>query len=130
MEEKIFVIQEHWASRHHFDFRLEKDGVLKSWAIPRSIPQNAGEKRLAIEVEDHDLDYADFEGEITEGYGKGKVKVWDRGYHFADKWEEDEILLELKGNKVKGKYALIRTKGSKADDNRQWLLIKRKEDVS
>ncbi|HOA98549.1 DNA polymerase ligase N-terminal domain-containing protein [Candidatus Sordicultor fermentans] len=130
MEEKIFVIQEHWASRHHFDFRLEKDGVLKSWAIPRSIPQNAGEKRLAIEVEDHDLDYADFEGEITEGYGKGKVKIWDRGYYLADKWEEDEILLELKGNKVKGKYALIRTKGSKADDNRQWLLIKRKEDVS
>ena len=130
MEEKIFVIQEHWASRHHFDFRLEKDGVLKSWAIPRSIPQNAGEKRLAIEVEDHDLDYADFEGEIAEGYGKGKVKIWDRGYYLADKWEEDEILLELKGNKVKGKYALIRTKGSKADDNRQWLLIKRKEDVS
>ncbi|HPT64245.1 MAG TPA: DNA polymerase ligase N-terminal domain-containing protein, partial [Candidatus Atribacteria bacterium] len=91
---------------------------------------NAGEKRLAIEVEDHDLDYADFEGEITEGYGKGKVKIWDRGYYLADKWEEDEILLELKGNKVKGKYALIRTKGSKADDNRQWLLIKRKEDVS
>jgi len=79
MEEKIFVIQEHWASRHHFDFRLEKDGVLKSWAIPRSIPQNAGEKRLAIEVEDHDLDYADFEGEITEGYGKGKVKIWEKG---------------------------------------------------
>ncbi len=113
MGEKIFVIQEHWASRHHFDFRLEKDGVLKSWAIPRSIPQNAGEKRLAIEVEDHDLDYADFEGEITEGYGKGKVKIWDRGYYLADKWEEDEVLLELKGNKVKGKYALIRTKGSK-----------------
>ena len=128
MEEKFLFRA--WASRHHFDFRLEKDGVLKSWAIPRSIPQNAGEKRLAIEVEDHDLDYADFEGEITEGYGKGKVKIWDRGYYLADKWEENEILLELKGNKVKGKYALIRTKGSKADDNRQWLLIKRKEDVS
>ncbi len=130
MERKIFVIQEHWASHHHFDFRLEKDGVLKSWAIPRAIPQKVGEKRLAIEVEDHSLDYADFEGEITEGYGKGKVKIWDKGYYLAYKWEEDEILFELMGNKVKGKYALIRTKSSKSNDNQQWLLIKRKEDAT
>lgn len=131
MEEKIFVVQEHWASHHHFDFRLEKDGVLKSWAVPRALPLQEGEKRLAIAVDDHDLSYAQFEGEITEGYGRGVVRIWDRGVYWATKWEEDEILFELQGEKLKGKYALIQIKqGRFASSGNNWLLVKRKEESS
>lgn len=129
MEEKLFVVQEHWASHHHFDFRLEKDGVLKSWAVPRALPLKKGEKRLAIAVDDHDLEYADFEGEITEGYGRGRVAIWDKGVYKALKWDEDEILFELQGKKLHGQYALIRIKQGKfAADGSNWLLIKRKEE--
>ncbi|MGB9553592.1 MAG: DNA polymerase ligase N-terminal domain-containing protein, partial [bacterium] len=110
MEEKIFVVQEHWASHHHFDLRLERDGVLKSWAVPRGLPMEVGERRLAIAVDDHDLQYASFEGEITEGYGRGMVRIWDRGTYRASKWTEDEILLEFQGKKLQGKYALVRVK--------------------
>ncbi|MEN3185611.1 MAG: DNA polymerase ligase N-terminal domain-containing protein [Atribacterota bacterium] len=130
MEERIFVVQEHWASHHHFDFRLEKDGVLKSWAVPRVLPVHDGEKRLAVAVEDHELSYAQFEGEITEGYGRGVVRIWDHGFYRATKWEEDEILFELHGEKLQGKYALIRIKQGKfASLGNNWLLIKRKEEV-
>ena len=129
MEEKIYVVQEHWASQHHFDFRLERDGVLKSWAIPKALPLKTGEKRLAIAVDDHDLAYAGFEGEITEGYGRGMVRIWDKGVYTASKWEEDEILLELRGGKLHGKYALVRVKQGKfAAGGDNWLLIKRKEE--
>ncbi|WP_369017669.1 DNA polymerase ligase N-terminal domain-containing protein [Thermatribacter velox] len=120
----LLVIQEHWASHHHFDLRLERDGVLKSWAVPKGIPLSPGERRLAIAVEDHALEYADFEGEILEGYGKGKVVIWDRGFYIPEKWEAGEILFEAHGEKMRGKYALIHT----SDD--QWLLIKRKEEKS
>ncbi|MGQ9472701.1 MAG: DNA polymerase ligase N-terminal domain-containing protein [Candidatus Caldatribacteriaceae bacterium] len=129
MEKTIFVVQEHWATHHHFDFRLEKDGVLKSWAIPKSLPLKKGEKRLAIAVDDHDLGYADFEGEISEGYGRGVVRIWDRGVYRAFKWEEDEILLVLEGKKLRGSYGLIRVKKGKfASDGSNWLLWKRKEE--
>ncbi len=129
MEKGIFAIQEHWASHHHFDFRLEKDGVLKSWALPRSFPIHEGEKRLAIAVDDHSLEYADFEGEIVEGYGKGKVALWDRGWYDEEKWGEEEILITVYGNKIKGKYALVKTKGNKyGKSNYNWLVIKRREE--
>lgn len=119
----LFVIQEHWARHHHFDLRLEKDGVLKSWAVPKKVPERVGEKRLAVEVEDHSLEYASFEGEIKEGYGKGEVKKWDEGRFWIEKWSSDEILFEVKAKKVNGKYALVRIKGDK-----NWLLIKRREE--
>lgn len=129
MKKAIFVVQEHWATHHHFDLRLEKDGVLKSWAIPKSLPLQKGEKRLAIAVDDHDLSYADFEGEISEGYGRGTVRIWDRGTYKASRWEENEILLVLEGKKLRGSYALIRAKKGKfALDGSNWLFLKRKEE--
>ncbi len=100
---------------------MERDGVLKSWAVPKGIPLELGERRLAIAVEDHSLEYADFEGEIPEGYGRGKVVIWDRGSYTPEKWEKGEILFEAQGEKMRGRYALIHTRGD------QWLLIKRKE---
>ena len=117
-----FVIQKHQASHLHFDFRLEKDGVLKSWAVPKGIPEESGIKRLAVQVEDHDLNYIDFEGEISEGnYGAGKVEIWDNGNYILEKEIKDkEILFELKGKKLKGKYALIHTSG------KNWIFLKRK----
>jgi len=115
-----YVVQEHWARRHHFDLRLEKNGVLKSWAIPKEIPAEKGVKRLAIEVEDHPLDYIDFEGEIPEdSYGAGKVKIWDKGEYKEIEWERDKIVVEFRGKKLKGRYCLIRFK---KDD--EWLIFK------
>jgi len=116
-----FVIQEHHASRLHYDFRLEMDGVAKSWAVPKGMPLKKGEKRLAIQVEDHSVDYMDFEGEISEGYGAGKVIIWDRGEYRLLKRDEKEIKVELDGEKVKGTYVLI--KFPKAGEN-AWLLMK------
>ena len=117
-----YVVQEHHARRLHYDLRLEKDGVLKSWAVPKGIPLEKGEKRLAIQVEDHDLDYADFEGVIPEGfYGAGEVRIWDKGEYEEVKWEKDEIVVDIKGKKVKGRYCLIRMKWGKGNN---WLLFK------
>ena len=118
----IFVIQEHHAKNLHYDFRLEIGGVLKSWAIPKTPSRIRNIKRLAIQVEDHSLDYADFEGEITEGYGKGKVKIWDRGIYKLIKKDKEKIEFELFGKKLKGKYVLInvRLQGNK----KNWLFMK------
>ncbi|MGB9758493.1 MAG: DNA polymerase ligase N-terminal domain-containing protein [Thermoproteota archaeon] len=116
----IFVVQEHWASHHHFDFRLEMDGVLKSWAIPKEIPVERGVRRLAIQVEDHALEYADFEGVIPEGeYGAGKVLIWDKGTYELVEKSESKIRFKLLGRKLKGTYQLIKFKGGN-----QWLLMK------
>ncbi|WP_404362898.1 DNA polymerase ligase N-terminal domain-containing protein [Marinobacter sp.] len=129
-----FVIQKHDASHLHYDFRLAIDGALKSWAVPKGPSMDPSEKRLAVEVEDHPLDYADFEGVIPEGeYGAGTVMVWDRGTYSnlrADK-EKDSSMAEshkaglievwLKGEKIEGGYALKRFRGGKKP---QWLLIK------
>ncbi len=118
--EKRFVIQEHWASHHHFDFRLEMEGVLKSWAVPKGVPEKKGIKRLAVQTEDHPLGYIDFEGEIPEGsYGAGKVKVFDKGNYELKEKEKNKIIFELKGKKVEGDYSLIRFKKPN-----QWLLFK------
>jgi DNA ligase D-like protein (predicted 3'-phosphoesterase) len=115
-----FVVQEHWASHHHFDFRLEMDGVLKSWAVPKGVPEEKGVKHLAIQVEDHPVDYINFQGEIPEGlYGAGVVKIFDKGKYKLIERAENQIIFELKGKKLKGEYSLIKFK-----EPNQWLLIK------
>jgi bifunctional non-homologous end joining protein LigD len=124
-----FVIQKHDASRLHYDFRLEMDGVLKSWAVPKGLPWEKGEKHLAVEVEDHPVEYATFEGIIPQGqYGGGTVMVWDRGqYHVYGEdplkaLKDGRLHLVMDGEKAKGEWSLIRTRmdGNKA----QWLLLK------
>jgi bifunctional non-homologous end joining protein LigD len=114
-----FVVQEHHARNLHWDFRLEKEGVLKSWAVPKGIPEKKMIKRLAIQVEDHELDYIDFEGEIAEGeYGAGTVKIWDKGTYEIESESEKTMVIDLKGKRLKGKYSMVHMKGN------QWLLIK------
>lgn len=129
-----YVIQKHDASRLHYDFRLEMDGVLKSWAVPKGIPWKRGEKHLAVEVEDHPVEYKDFEGVIPEGnYGGGTVMVWDRGNYYVhgekplEALKTGRIHLVLDGEKLKGDWALIRTRSEGAKN--QWLLLKSDADV-
>ncbi len=123
-DKTIFVVQRHDARNLHYDFRLEIDGVLKSWAVPKQPPKKAGTKRLAIQTEDHPLAYANFEGEIPAGeYGAGKVEIWDRGTFELQKHEEKEIVVTLHGEELKGDYVLIRTKYGK--EEKGWLLFKR-----
>lgn len=106
----IFVIQEHRARRLHYDFRLEHGGVLASWALPKNLPTRPDQNRLAVHTEDHPLDYADFSGDIPAGeYGGGQVEIWDRGTFETEKWRDDEIIVRLRGERVIGRYALIRT---------------------
>ena len=121
----IFVIQEHHASHIHWDFRLQMNGVLKSWAIPKQPPRTKNIKRLAIQVEDHLSSYADFEGEIKEGYGKGIVKIWDKGTYTLDEKTPEKIVVHLHGKILNGKYVLIKTKiGEEKSKNKNWLLFK------
>jgi len=120
----IFVVQEHHAKKLHWDFRLEIKGVLRSWAIPKEPPLKPGIKRLAILVEDHSLDYADFEGEIKDGYGAGLVRIWDKGRYEMDSENEKKMVFHLNGKKLKGKYVLL--KFERAGD-KDWLLFKAKE---
>ena len=121
-----FVVQEHHASRLHYDFRLERDGVLVSWAIPKGPSMNPSEKRLAIQVEDHELEYADYEGIIPEGeYGAGAVVVWDSGAYEPVDWGDDLIDFVLEGERLRGGFALVRLKKGKGNE---WLLIKRKDE--
>jgi bifunctional non-homologous end joining protein LigD len=116
-----FVVQEHWARSHHFDFRLEMDGVLKSWAVPKGVPERSGERRLAVRVEDHELSYIDFEGEIDEGYGKGKVKVFDKGEYELHDRKEKKMVFTLKGSVLKGRYTILHWK------EKNWLIFKTAE---
>jgi DNA ligase D-like protein (predicted 3'-phosphoesterase) len=120
----IFVVHEHDATHLHYDLRLEMSGVLRSWAVPKEPPEKEGVKRLAIQTEDHPLEYADFEGTISEGmYGAGTVRIWDKGSFFLEEEKEDKLLFELKGKRLIGKYVLIRTKFKGKDS---WLFFKRK----
>ena len=124
---KLFVVQKHRASHLHYDFRLEMDGVLKSWAVPKGPSLDPAVRRLAMAVEDHPIDYADFEGIIPEGeYGGGTVMVWDRGTYIPESQMTSdlgrgELKFTLQGVKLKGSWVLVRTKG------RQWLLIKHRD---
>lgn len=118
-----FVIQEHHARTHHFDFRLEKDGVFKSWAVPKGLPTEPGVKRLAVEVDDHELAFGDFEGQIAEGeYGAGEVRKWDSGTYDLEKWTDKQIDFTLNGNLASGRFNLVRFSRGKPNE---WLLIKR-----
>jgi len=121
---KIYVIHKHHATNLHYDFRLEMNGVLKSWAIPKVPPRAKDIKRLAIQVEDHPLSYATFKGTIPEGnYGAGKVEIWDNGkYNLLEK-SPKKLVFELHGKKLKGKYVLVKTSyGNKP--NKSWLFFK------
>lgn len=120
----IFVIQEHNASNLHWDFRLEISGVLKSWVIPKKPSNLTRVKRLAIQVEDHDLDYANFEGTIESGYGKGTVKIWDKGTYELENKKENKIVFKLEGKKLKGKYVLLKTDYGKSNREKNWLFFK------
>jgi bifunctional non-homologous end joining protein LigD len=112
-----FVVQEHHARRLHWDLRLEHDGTLASWALPRGIPQHPSENRLAVHTEDHPLEYLEFEGEIPKGeYGAGTMTVWDRGTFEAEKFRENEVIATFHGERLRGRYALFQTRGQ------DWLL--------
>jgi len=116
-----FVVQEHHARRLHWDFRLERDGVLVSWALPRGVPEDPRRNHLAVHVEDHPLDYGQFEGQIPRGeYGAGQVTIWDHGTYETHKWRLDgpkgEVMVTLHGSRVHGRYVLFQT------DERNWMI--------
>jgi bifunctional non-homologous end joining protein LigD len=120
-----FVVQKHRARTLHYDFRLEKDGVFKSWAVPKGIPKVVGPRRLAIQVPDHPLEWGSFEGTIPEGsYGAGTVEIWDRGTYEPREWSAEKIEFTLHGERLHGAYTLIPfpRKGP-----RDWLLFRRRE---
>ena len=120
-----YVIQKHAASHLHWDLRLEDGGVLKSWAVPKEPPAEPGIKRLAVEVEDHTLAYADFEGEIPEGeYGAGTVKIWDSGTYVPLETKPGLRVIEIRGRKLQGPYALVKIKGRKPGE-KPWLFFKK-----
>ena len=117
-----FVVQRHQASHLHYDFRLEMGGVLRSWAVPKGPPLETGIRRLAVQVEDHPVDYIDFAGGIPQGeYGAGSVEIWDKGEFDLEKETADRLEFLLRGKKLSGSYVLIRT------DGKNWLFIRRKE---
>jgi DNA ligase D-like protein (predicted 3'-phosphoesterase) len=120
-----YVIQKHAARRLHWDLRLEEGGVLKSWAVPKEPPAETGVKRLAVEVEDHTLAYADFEGVIPEGeYGAGTVEVWDSGTYVPIETTAARRVFEIRGRRLSGSYALIKIKGKKPGE-KPWLFFKK-----
>ncbi|MBI3321954.1 MAG: 3'-phosphoesterase [Candidatus Omnitrophica bacterium] len=127
-----FVVHEHHASRLHYDFRLELDGALKSWAVPKGPSMNPADKRLAVMVEDHPIEYGAFEGIIPEGhYGAGPVVIWDRGtwtplegVELAQGLKAGSLKFVLRGERLRGAFALVKLKGSRAT-GKEWLLMKR-----
>ena len=130
----FFVIQEHHARRLHYDFRLERDGVLVSWAVPKNLPDTPSVNHLAVHTEDHPFEYGSFEGEIPKGeYGGGKVIIWDTGTYETEKFRDHapdgpdkggEVIVTLHGNKIDGRYALIQTNG------KNWLAHRMKEQAN
>jgi bifunctional non-homologous end joining protein LigD len=141
-EPRFFCVQKHLASSLHYDFRIEHDGVLLSWAVPKGPSINPADKRLAMHVEDHPIEYGEFEGVIPDGYGAGVVMLWDRGTWTPETDDVDAALakgdlkMTLDGFKLKGSWVLVRTKGwgarrpgeKPAEDGKSWLLIKHKDE--
>src|SRR2546423_3989532 len=123
----IFVVQRHDARRLHYDFRLERNGALASWAVPKGIPLEPGSQRLAVHVEDHPLGYATFEGEIPKGnYGAGTVEIWDKGtYELVEEKRDGGLTVRLKGQKLDGVWTLVPAKLS--GDPKNWLLIRKRD---
>jgi len=118
----VYVIQKHQATRLHWDLRLEMDGVLKSWAVPKEPPAEKGVKRLAVQVEDHPLGYATFAGTIPKGeYGAGTVEIWDKGTYVLMDKKPNKIIFEVKGERLKGTFCLLRFK-----EDKNWLFFKTK----
>lgn len=132
----IFVVQEHHARSLHYDFRLELDGVLKSWAVPKGPSMEPSDKRLAVQTEDHPYEYHKFFGKIPEGeYGAGEVFIWDKGTWESEDddplvaLEKGHLKFRLKGKKLKGRFVLVRTSYKGNRDQRSWLLMKHKDDL-
>ncbi len=127
--DRIYVIQKHYASHLHYDLRLEIDGVLWSWAVPKGPPLDEETKRLAVRTEDHPIEYANFEGTIPKGnYGAGTVEIWDKGTFDLEELSDKKIVVKLQGKRLKGRYVLIKMKpraGYRGDKN--WLFFKLKE---
>lgn len=117
-----FAIQEHHSKSHHFDFRLKKNGVFKSWAVPKGIPEDLGVKRLAVQVEDHDLSFGSFDGVIPDGkYGAGKIEIWDNGFYELHSWNDNSIAFTLHGRRAHGDFQLKRFTHSRPKD---WLIFR------
>ncbi len=113
VEHRRFVIQQHDATRLHWDLRLERDGVLRSWALPRGVPWSPKENRLAVATADHSLEFLDYEGDDTDpGYGTGRMTTWDTGTYETHKWEDHKVVVSLDGKRVAGKYSLFSMRGS------------------
>ena len=129
-----FVVQKHWASRLHYDFRLELDGTMKSWAVPKGPSFDSNDKRMAVHVEDHPISYNRFEGQIPPGqYGAGKVIIWDKGIWIPlddpeKGYREGKLKFELRGHKLKGHWALVRMKNKDEKKQEPWLFIKEKDE--
>lgn len=128
---KRFVIHEHHATRLHFDLRLEIEGVLKSWAVPKGVSMNPQDKRLAVAVPDHSLSYINFEGRISEGsYGAGEVRVWDKGEfeteNAAEQLRKGKLVFTFYGEKLKGEFTLVKM----SNQEKNWLIIKSKDEFA
>ena len=113
----VFVIQQHHARRLHWDLRLERDGVLVSWAVPRGLPRDPARNHLAVHTEDHPMEYADFHGEIPAGeYGAGRMTIYDKGTYTTEKWRDNEVIVVLHGQQASGRYVLFQTRG------KDWMI--------
>src|SRR5918911_87359 len=123
----IFVVQRHDARRLHYDFRLERNGALASWAVPKGVPLEPGQQHLAVHVEDHPLEYASFEGEIPKGeYGAGTVEIWDEGtYELLEEKRDGGLTVRLEGKRLNGTWALVPAKLSGRPKN--WLLLRKRD---
>ena len=125
----IFVVQRHDARRLHYDFRLERDGALASWAVPKGVPLEPGEQHLAVHVEDHPLDYATFDGEIPKGnYGAGTVEIWDNGtYELVEEKPDGGLTVRLHGERLEGTWTLV--PAHLDGDEKNWLLIRKRDET-